>query len=202
MKSQLFYLTLLLASNSIIVKAYRPCPILGLGFTAPKNLCSSSTIQAAAENLTNVINSAVLTGNTTHGVLRSNTSSFSIEIFTAHNATPLYNYHHSSPILAKGASGVKNVDSNSIYRIGSITKLFTVYTYLLQTGFKYFDEPITKFVPELLEATRTRNSSDNPIDNVAWEDITIRDLASYMADIGRDCKSRKTSYDESILNPC
>jgi CubicO group peptidase (beta-lactamase class C family) len=67
-----------------------------------------------------------------------------------------------------------------------LTKLFTVFVFLIEAGDANSNEPITKYVPELLEASEALNATENPIDYVAWEDITIGVLASQLADIGRD----------------
>jgi CubicO group peptidase (beta-lactamase class C family) len=82
--------------------------------------------------------------------------------------------------------GVKNVDSHSQYRIGSISKLFTVYTFLIEAGDVKFNDPITKYVPELAAAAR---HEQNAVDSVDWESVTVGNLASQMSGIGRDCES-------------
>ena len=71
------------------------------------------------------------------------------------------------------------VDENSIFRIGSLSKLFTVYTFLIERGMRDWREPITKYVVELA------NAANNTTD---WRDITIEDLASHMAGIRLSCK--------------
>ena len=76
--------------------------------------------------------------------------------------------------------------SDTTYRIGSLTKLFSVYTFLVESGDVKFNEPVTKYIPELLEAAEALNATQNPVDYVAWEDVTIGELASQTADIGRD----------------
>jgi len=79
------------------------------------------------------------------------------------------------------------VDRNSIYRIGSVTKLISIYTFLISDGDVHFHDPITKFVPELLEATSGTLNND-PIHRTSWSDVTIGALASHMAGIGTECK--------------
>ena len=70
------------------------------------------------------------------------------------------------------------MDADTVYRMGSLTKIFTVYTFLVEAGDIHFDSPITDYVPEL--AALVNNRSANVIKRVAWEDITIRDLASHI----------------------
>ena len=85
--------------------------------------------------------------------------------------------------MANSTSGVHVVDENSIYRIGSISKMFTVYTFLLELGDGYWNQPVTKYVPELAAAAK-----DDVITQVQWEDVTLGDLAGQMAGIDRECK--------------
>jgi len=78
------------------------------------------------------------------------------------------------------------VDADTVYRIGSLTKIFTVYTFLAEAGDIHFNSPITNYVPEL--AALVQNNSANAINRVAWEDITVGELASHMAGIASDSK--------------
>lgn len=157
--------------------SFQSCPFLGIDFPAPTKLSGSSIIQNATSSLLAAINTAINNG--------VNGSSFSVEIFATHEPSSLFNFHHSSPSL-NSSVGVKTVDSNSIYRIGSISKLFTVYLLLIEAGDVNFHDPITKFVPELLAATGA--SSDDDLDIVDWNSVTIGNIASHMSGIGRDCK--------------
>lgn len=74
------------------------------------------------------------------------------------------------------------MDGNSIFRVGSITKLFSVYLWLVEVGDVHWKQPITDFVPELKAAG---NADD--VERVQWEDVTIEALASHMSGIGRGC---------------
>lgn len=76
------------------------------------------------------------------------------------------------------------MDANTVFRIGSPTKVFSVYAFLIEAGDAYFNDPITKFVPEL--AALAANQTGNALTKVAWEDITIGELASHMAGISND----------------
>ena len=44
----------------------------------------------------------------------------------------LYQYHHTDALLASSTQGTNKLDADSIYRIGSISKLFTMYMMLIQ----------------------------------------------------------------------
>lgn len=79
---------------------------------------------------------------------------------------------------------MKNVTENTIYRIGSNSKLVTAYLFLLEAGSRYWSQPVTDFVPELLE--ETCSAAANSIDCTDWKDITLGALAGHMAGIARD----------------
>lgn len=164
-----------------------PCPLLGADFPPPTNLSSSSTVREAANNLTDLLNTTIITGNSTHGPSQLNTTSISLSVFSTGDLanSTFFEYHYTSPTLANVTEGVKSVDSNSIYRIGSVSKLFTVYTFLAEVGETHWREPVTKYIPELAAAAKSRQDS---LESVQWDDVTLGDLASQMAGIARDCK--------------
>ncbi|KAJ7225275.1 beta-lactamase/transpeptidase-like protein [Mycena pura] len=83
------------------------------------------------------------------------------------------------------------VTRDSIYRIASITKMFTVLETLIlrERGFLNWDDPVTKFIPnftspsygwsDYLNGSEIASGSDNA-------PITLRQLASHLSGIGRD----------------
>jgi hypothetical protein len=193
-----FHILLLLLLPKLTAQ-FQACPLLGPSFPAPTNLLNSPTITTALQNLTSILNTLVLINNSsTHGPVTANETSFSIAIFSSadhsqqskHNIkNTLYQYHYTSQALASSNSslGVRAVDENSIYRIGSISKLLTVYTFLLELGDGYWDSPVTRYVPELAAAAANCTQKD-PVTHVQWKDVTLCELASQMAGVGRDCK--------------
>ena len=160
--------------------AFQPCPLLGPSFPPPTNLSSSPILQAALANLSSLLNNAINTGNTTHGPFLADDLSLSLLLFSTHSKAPIFQYSHTAPSLSNSTIGVSRVDENSIFRIGSISKLFTIYTFLVERGMRDWREPVTKYVTELANAAQ--NTTD-------WHDITIEDLASHMAGIRQSCKS-------------
>lgn len=80
------------------------------------------------------------------------------------------------------------VDENTVFRIGSASKLWTVYTLLASAGEASLHDPVTKWVPEL-QAAAAAAGADDAVDFVRWEDVTLQELASHLAGVGRDCKS-------------
>ena len=109
------------------------------------------------------------------GSISQNTSTFSIDVFSTATNESVYSYHHIAPdnnaTLPSGS-----VDDESIYRIGSVSKLYTAYAILAAAGIKVLDRPVTDYVPELLGG-----SSPNTID---WEEVTIGALMSQQGGVG------------------
>lgn len=169
-----------------LVASTRPCPIFGPGFPAPINLSISPAFKASTGNFTSLIESVLSSSQSKYGPFDSNTTTFSLQVFSASSNTSLYEYHHTAPGLEYSGTGVREVDSDSIYRIGSVTKLLVVYAFLNTADDVNFNDPVTKWIPELRTAASSLPSTQNPVENVAWEDVTIGQLASQMAGIGRD----------------
>ncbi|KAK5137383.1 hypothetical protein LTR08_008961 [Meristemomyces frigidus] len=172
--------------SSSLVFAYIPCPLLGPVFPAPTELSQSTTFQDALGNLSSILDNVTTTGLTPYGAIPSNATSFSIGIFDAKSPGGLYSYQYSSPALQQGTEGVKQVTKDSVYRIGSGSKLITIYLFLLEVGWKYWNHPITDFVAELKPAARNCSASSNALDCMDWDEITLGALASHMAGIPRD----------------
>ncbi|KAI0545315.1 beta-lactamase/transpeptidase-like protein [Xylaria curta] len=150
------------------------CPLEGPVFPKPLRLAQSETIKAAVANLTDVFKG--VTDN-------AQNYSFALEVFSAHDPSPIFSVLHTAPKLAGlNTTGVKTVDQNTIFRVGSLSKVHTVYSFLINAGDKIWNEPITKYVPELQLLT---NRSD-PVANTAWEDVTIGGLATQMTGVPRD----------------
>ena len=164
-----------------------PCPLLGPDYPAPSNLSQSNAISTASQSLKSSLKAA-LTNATVYGQLDSDTTSFSIDVYSLTQETPLFTYHYSAPALSKPAAGVATVDSNTVYRIGSTSKLWTVYLYLIKAGDVSFNEPITKYIPELATYAKANNVAlvNDDTDITGWRDITVGALASQLAGIARD----------------
>ena len=79
-------------------------------------------------------------------------------------------------------------DTNTIYRIGSITKTFTatVLMQLVEEGKVKLDDPVEKYVPEIKSL---QGYSDNTI-------ITLRQLASHTSGLKREPDMRGASLDQ------
>ncbi|KAK6385452.1 hypothetical protein LTR65_009146 [Meristemomyces frigidus] len=184
MHTSVFY-SLLLSSSTAF--AYQPCPLLGPVFQAPTGLCDATIFQDALRNLTDTLDNGTATGGETrYGSFPSNATSFSIGVFDATTPGGLLSYQYSSSALQSGTEGVNRVTEDSVYRLGSGSKLITIYLFLIEVGWKYWDHSITDFVPQLEVAARKCLARKDAVDCVDWNDVTLGALASHMAGIPRD----------------
>jgi CubicO group peptidase (beta-lactamase class C family) len=144
------------------------CPILGPVFPASTNLTSSATFRKTLQTIQNDIEKSLESGNTTHGPVGVN-DTYSIQIFSTISDVPLLDFHQRGLNLV----GNRTVDGDSIYRIASVSKLFTVYLLLLNAGGTIFSDKVTKYLPELGGEAH-------------WDEITIGTLAGYLGGITAD----------------
>lgn len=151
-------------------------------YPAPLNV-TSEVITSASQQLDATF-TALLANETIQAI--TNTTSFSIDVFSLNEVESLLTYHHSAPSLADSTEGVTEVDSDSIYRIGSISKAWTIYIWLLAAGDDAFNDPITDYVPELAEYASSHSATDDSLNIVDWSSITVGALASQLSGIARD----------------
>ena len=123
-----------------------------------------------------------------------NTTSFAIQI-TSGNETTWESYHTAS-ILGKYNDGKpRPFSGDTAFRIASITKSFAVYTALRESNIE-LDDPITKYIPELLKSASWDHRPFN------WNEITIRSLSSQLSGIGRGSElipMSKMEVDDHLL---
>lgn len=181
-------LAALITTAPLFVLAGPNCPPLGAVFEAPLNFRTSPYLLSALANITEAL---LARDQDNSPAVRANETSYSIEIFSASPADPLvFDWHHTARALTlreANATGVRKVTADTVYRLGSLTKVHTVYTWLAQDGDARWNDPITKYVPELAEAVARQGKGD-PVANVPWDEVTIGSLASQMSGAIRDCE--------------
>ncbi|KAK0609447.1 beta-lactamase/transpeptidase-like protein, partial [Immersiella caudata] len=169
----------------------------GPSFPAPSDLVSDqSLVRAAWESVTDLLESSGLGGpNSNNNASPQNGSSplpaaaknitFSIGLFSLHdpNAFSLQ-FHHTSPeVSASPTNGTKRVDDNSIYRIASVTKVFTVLAGLRTLSDTDWERPLGEILPDLSNNNATSNSG---VLSTPWDKITPRALAAQIGGVPRD----------------
>jgi hypothetical protein len=169
--------------------SFTPCPLLGRAFPPFSIDTKDKTIGGALQKLTHEFDTLVAENTGSHGDVSPNTT-FSIALFSSDTGNAedepfFWEYHHTAPTLNHSSVGSHAADKDSIYRIGGLTEVFTVWSLLLtRDGDQIFDDPVTKYLPELVDSTREQGM----IGHVRWDDVTVGQLASHMSGISRDCK--------------
>lgn len=176
-------LLILAALGSALAKTDQK--LLGPSFTPPSNILSSNVIQQAVLNITNALNNAIRTGESIFGSFKSSTTSFSLTAMSQFDSSPILDFHHTSGSLNISAGSTSKITSDTVYRIGSVSKLFTVYALLLNNGTHHWNRPVTDFIPELKAAQHPPH--DSTVDWVQWDQVTVGTLASQLSGVGRDC---------------
>lgn len=162
--------------------------LLGPTFQPPSGFLSSPDVIAVTANLSTSLIQAIHHGQSSYGNFAANSSSISITALSTQDDqdSPFFDFQFSSPCLNQSAGSTESVTNTSMYRIGSISKIFTVYTLLVNYGWKHWNDSIMKYLPELHDAAHLDH--DTSVAHVDWSKITIGDLASQLSGIGRDCE--------------
>ena len=189
----LHILALLLASyaaGTVAAEAdYLPCPLLRAYFPVPKIDPSSESIRSLTQGITTTLNNLMETGHhDVYGQVTPNTTSLSIVLFTggsdAGEDPVFFEYSYKAP----SAQTAAEVSSLSVFPVGDLTQLFTVYSWLVKMGDRHWETPITEFIPEL--AADAAGDSSGP--GFDWEDVTIGSLAGHMSGLTRDSECAST----------
>ncbi|KIV95157.1 hypothetical protein PV10_02839 [Exophiala mesophila] len=191
MAIRLIYLASILAS--LVPRTFaQSCPAFTPSIPVLGPLADSEAITAAAANLTAAFDQFL-----TSGVFPLDGNAFSIEFWSVADNGPLFTYHWTAPDLQNNTEGVTSVDSDTLYRVASITKVFTVYTFLVNAGIQVWNDPITQYVPELAQAANaTENASD--VDVIRWDQVTIGSLASHLAGVSREVWGASRSEEQMV----
>ncbi|CAH0057005.1 unnamed protein product [Clonostachys solani] len=184
---QMVLFTVLLLVKIPNLHALQFCPPLGPVFSQPTNVSTEPEGIAVADELSTILDRAIGDGNFGGNPFDPTQVSFSI-VFTSVNDTtekPAFEYHHTASSSGLDLTSASKATGDSIYRIGSVSKTFIPYTLLIERGHSIFNEPVTKYIPELQElALGQENSSLNDVAQVAWKEVTIGSLASHMSGLG------------------
>lgn len=164
--------SLALASFSDVVPT-KQCPILGPVFPGGFDLTKSDAIQRAKERLPSIFDTLL-----SSGIIPANQTSFTIDIFSTSTNASLYSYAHSASALDSSlTAGVLN--DQTIFRTGSVSKLYTAYAIIVQAGIEVLDHPVTQYLPEL-----AGNSRQDSLTKIIWEDVTVGALAAHQGGTG------------------
>lgn len=171
MMPSLYKVTALFAACTLAFANAKDCPPMGAVLPAPKAPSQHEAVQEATSRLKLELDEQFAS--------LSKSSAVSIAVKSLHEDELLFNYHFTPP---SSGAGVKAVDENTIYRIASGTKLFTVLAALLSEDIDMSDS-VLKYLPELKDTF-----GSNPITSISWEDISVESLAAHLSGVGVDSK--------------
>ena len=109
----------------------------GPSFPAPTAFTTSREFQGAIRSFNDALNNAQQHGLPGHELgsdYSLKTTSFSIAMFSTSSSALVYERHHTDSVIRNSTVGTRKVDADSVYRIGSVSKLFAVYLLLILEG--------------------------------------------------------------------
>jgi hypothetical protein len=164
---------------------------LGPSYPAPVDLSNSKSLVAAAwKNVTSTLQAYIKSdeqSSTSGLVAEIKNVTFSLGVFSLNDpgATDLQ-FHYTSPEIANAPNGTREVNENSIYRIASLTKVFTVLVGLLNLKPNDWERPLTDIFPTFVDFAEKNPGEDNPIYLTQWDKVTPSALAAQIAGVTRD----------------
>ncbi|KAF7547401.1 hypothetical protein G7046_g9019 [Stylonectria norvegica] len=168
------------------------CPFLGPVFPAPQNVLQKPTsVPSALGNLTIAIQQLL-----DEDTVNAANVSFYLNVFTKDDS--VFSFNHSAPNL-KDSLTSGTLDEDTVFRIGSVSKLLTVYALLSEVGMGHMNDPVTTWVPELAKLAKQKGTLA-PVENVNWGQVTLGALASQMAGISRDLSFSDLAYLNLVPN--
>jgi hypothetical protein len=165
----------------------QPCFPLGPVFPAPRGLASSNSLKSALSALNDTLNAALGPEGSEYGILDNQSTTFIVDIYSIHSSESLYTFTFNAPDFSNASVGVSEVDEDTVFRLGSMSKMISVWNFLIAAGDRSLNDPITKYVPELA-AYASKHAQDLESGDIRYYDfdsITIGALASQMSGISR-----------------
>ena len=162
------------------VSARQPCPVYGPLFPAPTNLRDHPRTKSMGKDLETRLQQRRNGGDFYY--------SYVLQTYTSNEGVLWQNSYTTPRMRTINTTGVREVDENTVHRIGSVTKMLTVYAFLIQVGDRIWNDPVTKYIPELRSS-----AADNAVYRVDWDEVTVGSLASFESGLMRDCKHLRPS---------
>ncbi|KAG5743555.1 hypothetical protein H9Q70_013730 [Fusarium xylarioides] len=159
-----------------VVATPRYCPPYGPVLPAPRQASQHPAVQYAVDTIT-----TVLKGQTAGFDL----SGVSVGVKSIYEDEPLLDFHY-TPSAMKPKEGVRKINASTVYRLGSISKVFTVLAALrlAEDGVLSMDDPVTRWIPELAHIDGSHSGDE--LDVIHWDDIAVGDAAAHLSGLGGD----------------
>ncbi|KAF9770698.1 hypothetical protein IL306_011698 [Fusarium sp. DS 682] len=181
MKRLQYYLfTSLFVGTSLAVRGGH-CPPLGPVLPAPLHPFTHSSVKAAVASIQERLEAVTAP---------FNESSVAVAIKSTYEDEYLLEFASTPPKV--DPRGVDEVDSDTVFRLASLSKVFPVLA-LLKLHKVDFDDRVTKYVPELRKLNKEARKQD-PIWAVDWDEVTIGTLASHIGGIPADFATDVAPY--------
>ena len=149
------------------------CPPLGAVLPAPLQPSTSNHVKTAVDNVKKTIEATISA---------LNGSGLAVGVKSIHEDNLLLEYAYTPSDI--DPRGVDKVDSDTVFRLASASKLFPVLAVLKLHGVD-LNDAVTKYLPELRDLNKQARAQ-NPIWAVEWDDITLGALASHLGGIAAD----------------
>ncbi|KAF6827664.1 beta-lactamase-like protein 2 [Colletotrichum plurivorum] len=170
--------TILTTSLSALTAAQWTCPPLGAVLPTAQSPGKHPAVRAALDAFA--------------AALEAETSTFrgsavSIGVKSALEDEPMLEFHHTP--TGSDPQGAQTVDGATVYRLASVSKVFTVLAALQRDDLIRWEDPVTKFIPEL--------AGDVPggeLDYTNWDDVTVEALATHLSGIGAEMFAEVGAY--------
>jgi CubicO group peptidase (beta-lactamase class C family) len=166
----MFWLGLLVFAGEAVAQ----CPPLGSTLPLATDLAKSPIVKKTLEGI-----DALLTKDTA----AFNSTGFAIALGTTRDESPLLEFSNSPTVY--NVSGTHNLTTDTQFIVASVSKLFTAYGIKLLADKVDTNDPLTKFVPELLHL-KGQPVPPNGIASTDWSAITIEALLSHLSGIAED----------------
>ncbi|KAL9570375.1 hypothetical protein ACKAV7_005486 [Fusarium commune] len=140
-----------------------------------------------------------------NGTLEGFNTTFYIQAFSASDT--LFQHGYVPPSM-KGFLTSGSLNEDTVFRVGSVSKLLTVYTLLAEVGMKRMNDPVTKWVPELAHAARKNKGDPTANRNFGFFDMssviesTNQSPELYGLPILDNKEKPHCSVSDSSLRPC
>jgi hypothetical protein len=116
----------------------------------PVNDSSNALLASAKQQALRAIQEAILTGNSTFGPFDNETTSFAASVFSLTTGESLLDFNFEAPGL-NGSLSEYHLTEDTIFRTGSLGKLLTVYTWLVDIGDALYLDPVAKYIVSCLQ---------------------------------------------------
>jgi CubicO group peptidase (beta-lactamase class C family) len=173
----IFKLATALAVGTLALTDAKICPPMGAVLPAPQAPSKNKAVKSAVSGLKSALEDEITS--------LFQTSALSVGVKSIHEDEALFKYHFTPP---KPGSGVQKVGDDTMYRIASVSKLFTVLA-ALQNSDIDMNASVLKYLPQLNET-----ATDDPILSLDWEEVTVGSLAGHLSGLGVDCKLNYTEH--------